>query len=61
MSNKTSTFFKGMSVQTLITVVMGVLEIVEFALYTRLVYNHGISHGRKSTSKARTKMIINQD
>ena len=37
MSNKTSTFFKGMSGQTLITVVMGVLEIVEFALYPRLV------------------------
>ena len=37
MSNKTSTFFKGMSVQTLITIVMGVLEIVVFAIMSRLL------------------------
>ena len=35
--NKTKTLFKGMSVQTLVTIVMGVLEITYFAIMSRLL------------------------
>lgn len=56
MSNKTSTFFKGMSVQTLITVVMGVLEIVEFALYPRLVSKEYITTVYPMVEKVRARL-----
>lgn len=36
-NSRTSTLFKGMSTQTVITVVMGVLEIVYFAIMSRLL------------------------
>lgn len=56
MSNKTSTFFKGMSGQTLITVVMGVLEIVEFALYPRLVSKEYITTVYPMVEKVRARL-----
>lgn len=56
MSNKTSTFFKGMSVHTLITVVMGVLEIVEFALYPRLVSKEYITTVYPMVEKVRARL-----
>lgn len=36
-NNKTQSFFRGMSTQTIITVVMGVMEIVVFAIISRLL------------------------
>lgn len=36
-SNKTQTLFKGLSVQTLVTIIMGVLELVFFAIMSRLL------------------------
>ena len=35
--NKTNTLFKGLSIQTLITIIMGVLEITYFAVMSRLL------------------------
>lgn len=37
MESRTSSFFKGVSVQTVVTVVMGVLEIITFSLFSRLL------------------------
>ena len=34
---KTNTLFKGMSIQTLVTMMMGVLEITYFAIMSRLL------------------------
>ena len=36
-ANKTNTLFKGLSTQTLITIIMGVLEITYFAIMSRLL------------------------
>ena len=37
MADKTSQFFKGISIQTIITLLMGVMEIVVFAIISRLL------------------------
>ena len=36
-TNKTQTLFKGLSVQTLVTITMGVLELIFFAVMSRLL------------------------
>ena len=37
MEDKKTTFFKGVSIQTIITALMGVLEILVFAIMSRLL------------------------
>ena len=37
MTSKTTQFFKGISTQTIITLVMGVMEVVVFAIISRLL------------------------